>query len=287
MRFLGVNLKYGPWRDALMRAWKKVVALWGFRRSDVRVRVRILTEALRLMCIDMVGVDTKPWSDSLGKNISHANGPLATLNRLGILTKHKKHVHSRRLQVGEGNGRWLCSGVLAITRARAKVARWVRLAEAYRAKAPRTCEEWVAEHGRANQIFQAHRIFENKSYMRNFVIRGVMLAAMVAAGVPELRGAEDIDARVFASSFPDQRSWISALVAANRNPTLAEFAADLGYDGRPELLSMFLCLLLTKVMRVNPAWLLAHRTHLCNAMLSQHDRLGLCRLPALCVQDHT
>ena len=285
LRFLGVVMKYGPWRDAMVNAWKEVAKQQGFRRSDVSSRVRILTEALRRTCMDMDGVDTLPWSESLGRNISHAAGPLVTLNRLGILTTKKRHVHSRLVQVGCDEGRWLCAGVLAITQAHAKVSRWVRLSDACQVTAPRTCKGWVSEYIRVNQIFQDHRMYEDKSYMRNFVIRGAMLAAMARAKVPRLRGAGDIDTMVFASAFPDQRGWLHTLSREGVRDTLPEFMAGLGYDGRPEMLTMFLCLLLTKTLRVNPAWLLVHRTRLCSAMCLQHGRQGLFRLPALCVQD--
>ena len=194
-------MKYGPWRDATVNAWKKVAEQQGCRRSGVSSRVRILTEALRHTCMDMDGVNTLPWSESLGRNISHANGPLVTLSRLGILTTKKRHVHSRLVQVGRDEGRWLCVGVLAMRQARTKVSRWVRLSDACQVTAPRTCKEWVSEFIRVNQIFQDHRMFKDKSYMRTFVIRGVMLAAMARAKVPRLTGAGDIDTMVFASGF--------------------------------------------------------------------------------------
>jgi len=287
LRLLGIMLKYGPWRDAMVHAWRSIQEQQGFHGSDVGGRARILTETLRLMCKDMAGVDDTPWSESLGRNISHATGPLATLARLGILTKRKQHLHACRLQVGHTSAvRWLCSGVLAITQARSKVARWVRLADACQVRAPRTCKEWVSEHDRVNQVFEAHRIFKNKSYMRNFVIRGVMLAAMAMVDISRLSGAENIDAKFFASAFPDQRCWVRAL-STNRCATLADFVDGLGYDGRPELLTMFLCLFLAKPMQVSPAWLLAHRTRLRRSMVSQHGRHGLFRLPGLCVQSIT
>ena len=285
LRFLGVMMKYGPWRDATVNAWKKVAKQQGFRRSDVSSRTRILTEALRRTCMDMEGVNDLPWAESLGRNISHVNGPLATLNRLGILTTKKRHVHSRLVQVGCDEGRWLCVGVLATMQARAKVSRWVRLSDACQMTGPRTCKGWVSEFGRVNQIFQDHRMFKDQSYMRNFVIRGVMLAAMARAKVPRLTGAGDIDTMAFASVFPDQRGWLRTLSREGVRETLSEFMAGLGYDGRPELLTCFLCLLLNKTSRVNPAWLLVHRTRLCSAMCSQHSSQGLFRLPALCVQD--
>ena len=65
------------------------------------------------MCIDMDGVDARLWSASLGKNISHANGPLATLNRLGILTVKKKTCEVTSLASGAGDGQMVvfgCSG---------------------------------------------------------------------------------------------------------------------------------------------------------------------------------
>ena len=286
MRPIGIQLKYGPWRDALLRNWKEVAQQMGFRRSDVEGRVQILTEALRAMCIDMDGVDASLWSASLGKNISHANGPLATLNRLGILTVKKKHVKSRRLRVGQGTGRWLCSGVLAMKRVCSRVAPWVRLADSCQVTAPQTCQEWVSEYIRVNQIFQSHGLFANKSYMRSFVIRGLVLAAMAAAGIPKLTGAAKIQLQTFASAFPDQRGWINKLSGDAKSITLAEFLADIGYDGRPEFLTMFMCLLLTPSMRVNPAWLLAHRSRLCESMVSQHECHGIFKLPALCVQQY-
>ena len=128
-------------------------------------------------------------------------------------------------------------------------------------------------------------MFENKSYMRNFVIRGLVLAAMAAAGIPKLTGAAKIQLQTFASAFPDQRGWINKLSGDAKSTTLAEFLADLDYDGRPEFLTMFMRLLLTPSTRVNPAWLLAHRHRLCKSMASQHDCHGIFRLPALRVQD--
>ena len=285
MRAIGIQLKYGPWRDALVRCWKQIAKQQGFRGSDVRSRAHILTEAMRRMCLDMDGVDTSIWSESLGRNISHANGPLATLIRMGILSVKKKHLKSRQVRVGQGSGRWLCSGVLALAKAQEKVAQWVRLADACQVKAPSTCRQWVAEHARINKIFNGHHVFVNKSYMRNFVVRGLLLAAMAAAGIPKLTGAAHISLEDFGRAFPDQRGWISKLAGRRPVKTLAEFVSDLGYDGRPEFLTMHLCLLLTPSMRVNPAWLLAHRRRLCQAMFAQHECHGIFRLPALCVQD--
>ena len=88
---------------------------------------------------------------------------LATLNTVGSLTTKKRHVHSRLVQVGRDEGRWLCVGVLAIMQARTKVSRWARLSNACQVTAPRTCKGWVSEFIRVSQIFQDHRMFKDKS----------------------------------------------------------------------------------------------------------------------------
>ena len=75
----------------------------GFRRSgevsDI-VRANLLLDALCDTCYDMDGVDDNDWVESLGKSISHASGPLATLHRLGILNKHNLK-RSRVLHLGQ------------------------------------------------------------------------------------------------------------------------------------------------------------------------------------------
>ena len=135
-------------------------------------------------------------------------------------------------------------------------------------------------------MFQKSHIFANKSYMRNFVIRGLLLAAMEAAGVRKLSGAGDISATAFAAAFPDQRSWIRRM-CARPGVSLAQLVASLEYRGRVELLTMVTCLLLNPRMRFSPQWFADHRRILCRHMVQQHREHGVYRLPELCVKDVT
>lgn len=300
LRLICIQLKYGPWRDALVICWKRQAAgKQEFWRSGVgdghsADRARILVMALRDTCQQMQGRDDSVWVASLGRNISHVSGPLATMARLGIVKKMRQgspqRMHAGVLKLGASSGtfRRLCSGVVEMASAETKVLRWVRVASGCRAvEAPKTCQEWVAEHGKVDAIFAKHRIFPSKSYMRNFVIRGLLLAAMHAAGVRKLSGSKNISAGAFADAFPDQGSWIKRMCLRQRvEISLADFAATIDYDGRVEHLTMYLCLLLNPRMRLAPAWFSANRRRLCSSMLQQHrSSLGVFRLPELCVQD--
>lgn len=287
LRVLSVQLKYGPWRDAFVKCWARIAKGEEFRGLGEQGRARILVKALQSMCRQMHGCDDSVWNESLGKNISHVNGPLATLSRLGILKKVQQRRSRVRsvLKLGKmGTLRRLCSGVLEMASAKAKVLRWVKLASECHVDAPRTCQAWVAEHGKANAIFENHSLFADRSYMRNFVIRALLLAAMEAASVKKLSGSDGISAAAFAAAFPDQRSWISRM-CTRPGITLADFLASIDYHGRPELLTMFLCLLLNPRMRLKPAWFTANHQKLCSTMVEQHRCLGVFRLPELCVQD--
>ena len=295
MRPLSVQLKYGPWRDRFIVRWRdrarKVVA---FRRSgevSKGVRAKLLLDALCDTCYDMDGVDDDDWVASLGKSISHASGPLATLHRLGILKKTGlKRGQALHLGKKQKQLRRVCSGVRERAAAKAKLLRWVELSQSLpETIAPRTCQNWVEEHARLDKLFQKQRLFPRKSYMRNFVIRGLLLAGMARAGIQKLRGIDELSVLEFAAAFPDQGCWFTKLGEYSNNESrtvnLGDFLRSLDYDGRPEFFSMFACVLLCKCMRVSPAWLALHARELTDAMLMQLGRRGFCRLPALCVRE--
>lgn len=296
MRPLSIQLKYGPWRDLFVRCWiARARQIAEFRRSGeatcYSVRAKLLLDALCDMCHGMDGVDDKYWSESLGKSISHVNGPLATLHRLGVLKKQNLK-RGRVLHLGKNNQqlRRVCSGVRERAAARAKLLRWVKLSQSLpEVTGPRTGAQWVSEYRRLDAAFQKHRLFPKKSYMRNFVIRGLLLADMARAGIKKLRGIDQIRVQELSQAFPDQSSWFAKLgeYADMSRVNLGDFFRGLGFDGRPEFFSMFACLLLCKSMRVRPEWMAAHARELSGAMMQQLVRRGLCRLPALCVRDCT
>ena len=140
--------------------------------------------------------------------------------------------------------------------------------------------------GSLDAKFQEHGVFAPRSYMRNWLVRGILLAAMARDGVEQLTSPQDVTLPDFTKSNPDSSSWMKKLQVKGHGGSLKAFFETIGYQGAPELCSMHLCLLLTKAMRKEPKWF---RTH-CRALRARMSgsgqlKLGLMKLPALCVKE--
>ena len=282
-----IQLKYGPWRDVFVQQWVKVPCSSGsgdWSGSGVpvsqMVRAKRLFAALTATCQRMQSTSDDLWEESLGRNISYVCGPIAWLTRVGVL-KTCLAGHKRRLALGKTASKRLCSGVLERTKAESVLLRWVGLADAAEVQPPTSCEQWVVEHERLGKVFDDHRIYTPNSYMRNYSIRALLLSATRK----RLSGAASIATARFARAFPDQGKWLRSLPRRGSNGSLQEFMQDLDYDGAPEMLSMFLCLLLTARMWQAQEWYAKHGRALTQAMAEQFRKEGVYRLPLACVED--
>ena len=147
LRLISIQLKYGPWRDALATSW----ACRRKEREGVKGRAEraaFIVELLQDVCRAMDRVVIDAWVDNLGRNISHAAGPVPTMHRLGILkgavAKHK----ILRYAKGGGRAKRLCVG-REIGRSRTLVGKVIDLVDTVGdVRAPRTCREWVEVHER-------------------------------------------------------------------------------------------------------------------------------------------
>ena len=283
LRLLCVMLKFGPWREALLASWRGVSESSGVPAAarNHKQRACMLLQALKGMCKQMDNHDDELWRTSIGRNVSHVNGPLATLNTFRVVFRCSGGRRSLRLGLQHKR---LCRGFLEHTSARGRLTRWVASADDCVVQPPRTCEAWVLEHGKLDGHFQQYRIYAPGSYNRNFLICGLLLAAMKSESITALRGAADISVQAFAQAFPDQRSWMIRL-ARRTSMRLQDLFDDLGYHGRPECFSMYTCLLLTRGMRKSEHWYKKYGRRLTKVMLDQGRTAGVMRLPLACVND--
>ena len=123
----------------------------------------------------------------------------------------------------------------------------------------------------------------DSKYLPAYTVRALLLAAMSREGVERLGGQDRISIQDFATAFPDERQWFARL-APSPTDTVKDFLSSMDYTGRPELWSMFACLLLTRSMWWNPDWFDYHVARLRRAMRSQSEH-SILRVPGLCVQD--
>ena len=177
MRLLSMHHKYGPWKEALVTAWRNhrgVAASRCSRRGldPESARAMRLLHVLRHMCVARhdAGGD-EPWVASVGKNVTHCTGPLAICLALGVIKKlgvRKRKTGSKAkafrrsvprrsasgiLRLGvHGNTYRLCSpleSIVAVKRLRS----WVVLADRIGTMAaPRTCRQWISAYKRIHDI---------------------------------------------------------------------------------------------------------------------------------------
>jgi hypothetical protein len=121
-------------------------------------------------------------------------------------------------------------------------------------------------------------------YLLTWTVRAVLLVGMHRAGVTRLRGEGDITLQEFTRAFPDSKHWFYRLRTRGQHSTLRAFFASLGYNGRPELFSMFACLLLNREVVVNTEWLQAASCKLRRTMRALQSSHQIDQVPAVCVK---
>ena len=90
-------MKYGPWKVALIDAWKASKEFCGVavsRRPRDRA-VRLLCVLRRMRSARNALEDDKPWVASVGKNVSHCSGALAVCLTLGVIKKIQKKTRAK------------------------------------------------------------------------------------------------------------------------------------------------------------------------------------------------
>ena len=95
-------LKSGPWRDALLSEAKLAFPKSNGAPPTTRAIHRVIVQAIHAVDLSQHAL----WSAHCGKNLSHHHGPLACLQRVGILNHQRKvrgvlGVHGRCIHVGK------------------------------------------------------------------------------------------------------------------------------------------------------------------------------------------
>ena len=95
-----------------------------------------------------------------------------------------------------------------------------------------------------------------------WTVRGLLLMAMHREGVARLTGANHVTAEAFAMVCPDSKQWFQQLRGTASDMPLSKFFQDVGYDGRPEMFSMYACVLGHASLQVSMGWLVKQEADL-------------------------
>ena len=130
----------------------------------------------------------------------------------------------------------------------------------------------------------AKKTKEHPPYLLNWMVRGILLAAMHRDGVTRLSGSRGVQVGEFAAACPDACSWFHILPTSECSDCLQKLFRSLGYDGRPEFLSFWACLLLTAACRQSPAWYARNACAIAHLSTRYAQKHGMDIVPARCVQ---
>ena len=146
MRLISISLKYGPWRDALLSAYRKSRGSTVSRSAGVRERAEWILDILQSTCQEMNGVIPEAWIQHLDHAISHCSGLVPTLTRLGVLRSVKGSGPGvRKMHFGkQSRFKRFCRGVEERALALQRIAKYIPVADKIGDLAgPRTCQEWI------------------------------------------------------------------------------------------------------------------------------------------------
>lgn len=265
--------KYGPFRAALLEAWKTLQAKPGAQRSrrptkesrspgvkkdegmlkDRAARVfQVLVLATRRCC----GQPMAEWVRNCG-NLSHVSGFIPLLTRLGMVTHGQGGRQAVRLGAN-GLPYSLPTGPKQIAAAQELISRYVQAADAFAEvlqTPPRTCSEWLDKLqvlNRRLEPIKAPGLAPSCTYTLPWTFRAWAISSMRKDGIQSLRGAATCTLSTFQDMFPDQkdvlgklrRSWNVRRCQQGQATlqTAKDLMDELAYKGPPELLTCRLCL---------------------------------------------
>jgi hypothetical protein len=213
----------------------------------------ILTLALQLLD----GADMGPWARHVGKGVSHHHGWLMWVQRLRLVTAAKplRRNNPKPLKLGQMGRLFTLAPLDAAMSIRLEqLIRFGTCVRSVLLRPPRTFLCW-------RECIQALQtgMVESRLITRGqadksgdkWLCRSLCLFAMARAGIPQLEVLRATSSQKLAPFleaqrlvelsrwFPDSCNWCDCFEGT---VDVATFMTHLGYRGRPELLTMWLCI---------------------------------------------
>ena len=275
MEPLLVQLKYGPWPEAAVQAWKRRRGGVSHQRpasslQRAQVLLKVLTETAKKVSKDKV---PRAWARHVGRSTCHHSGGVNVLRHMGVLITDESAEMSFRADGANSDSeeeaeaeaeaetqQWRLHQTTeerdeAVIKLQRFIEGWDAIRGAF-TTAPATCQEWCDQ---VAQGLEGLRTLSNsvprlprpsvgdkkEKYTTLWTFRGCMMLRMRQAGRQKLKvGA--IPLRAFCRMNPDSNENLLRIVQANRRKifTTSDLLQHCGVAGnrRPEYLSVELCL---------------------------------------------
>ena len=258
LEMLSIQLKYEPWRVALLSSWKQMRSAFPLAGSlDVTsVNDPVLHEratrvhALLVRTVQTVAKTKIPecWGSNCSRIVGRHSAPQMVLHHLGVLEKGV----SISFEHGCAPTWRLAQSVAEVASSVTKLEKMIWGWRAVRGeihRAPHTCSEWCQFQRSAFSKLKTLKIAiprlatgKESSYVRSWTFRTLMLMLMEHEGRKRLVVDAKISAWAFCTMCPDQQKHLQKLYFALRPASVADFLKKCGCRGiRPELFSCLAC----------------------------------------------
>ena len=259
-----IQLKYGPWRSAVVRAWRadadRVQCPASHNiKSRAQSLLRVLVQAAKM--VNKKGV-SKWWAQNAGRNVSWHAGGVMVLHGLGVLIAQPVGSQGMTFQREDKDDedktqttQWRVAQTLlevgaAVDKLKLFIHAWDNIHCIFTA-APTTIQGWSNQMTKAWNTLQSlpsatpqlpHGSKQKYKYTSLWTFRGCMLLRMHQAGIGKLKVGE-VPLQKFLCMNPDEHNNLLRVFQANRATihTTRDFLQHCNVQ-RPELLSMEFCL---------------------------------------------
>ena len=277
LEFVSIMSKYGPFKDSLLAAWHGhhgVQGVKGYTR---------LVKTIGAACVmySKLGEEvTNPWIAHCGRNVSHHQGPLPLCRRLGILLPCPRSRPGAILIGKSPKPVRLASGLQELTIASAKLRRinnFMQAIKEFRGHDVTTCRQWRAFVDASLVAMEVHKppgLSAGGSYSKLWFARSLL----IAAGTAKVK-VEGVSVEEFRGAFPDAKAWLSMFKAT---ALIKHAMAEVKYSGPPELFTMMLCMVGSKDMNFDAAWLEKHVSDIAAVRQAEEANSGLTPTPGHC-----
>ena len=219
-----VQAKYGPFRDAMMAAFrsKDYCRFTVHNCSKVqgcRLRAEMLLQVLCKAVRQSSGQNFTAWVANCGRNVSHHSGFIPMLRRFNVLRTARRHDVEKFTFHGPTQYA-LCASAGGSRKAIRKLESLITFADAaaevmFKVQGPGTCRAWCSLYTQLLEAVGQHpspgMSFKHTAvpYLTGWTCRGMLLLRMYQ-GKAQLR-ADDTPVSEFARSFPDQKGIVAKL----------------------------------------------------------------------------
>ena len=241
-------IQHGPRLEAAFRKEKG--------KATTVMTVELLYNILVLALHSLDGIDMGPWTRHVGKGVSHHHGWLSWVQRLRLVVAAKpcRRKSLKQLMLGQLGGLFTIAPLDSVMSRR--LQRLILFGEHVRTvllRPPRTFLCW-RECVQALQAGMAESRLVTRGqatkYCDKWLCRSLCLSAMARAGIPHLEVLPTTTAALtpfleaqriseLSQWFPDSCNWCGKF---DGTVDVSVVMTQLGYLGRPELLTMWLCI---------------------------------------------